>query len=62
LWEDIRKIVAVGFLDDETPEAVTDVELRKKEFVIPPECPAYNAVVEGVLSQSPLQGCQVLRV
>jgi hypothetical protein len=30
LWEDIRKIVAVGFLDDETPEAVTDVELQKQ--------------------------------
>jgi hypothetical protein len=30
LGEDIRKIVAVGFLDDETPESVTDVELGKQ--------------------------------
>ena len=30
LWEDIRKVVAVGFLDNEPPESVTDVELRKQ--------------------------------
>ena len=30
LWEDIRKIVAVDLLDDQTPESVTDVELLKQ--------------------------------
>ena len=30
LWEDIHKVVAVGFLDDEPPESITDVELRKQ--------------------------------
>jgi hypothetical protein len=30
LGEDICKIVGVGLLDDQTPESVTDVELRKQ--------------------------------
>jgi hypothetical protein len=30
LGENISEVVAVGFLDDETPESVTDVELRKQ--------------------------------
>jgi hypothetical protein len=53
LGENISKVVAVGFLDDETPEAVTDVELREQ---------TYNAAVEGAPSQSPLLGCPELRV
>ena len=33
LGENVSKGVAVGFLDDETPESVTDVELRKQNVL-----------------------------
>jgi hypothetical protein len=52
LGEDIGKVVAVGFLDDETPESVTCRAL-KTECANLLECPAYNAAVEGAPSQSP---------